>query len=72
MKQRIKGSMTVEAALLYPYFFLITILLVQLTIAKYGVVQKQAATLYDAVMTERKWQTSELLRLTDTAFDFFE
>lgn len=64
--------MTVEAALLYPYFFLITILLIQLTVARYGVVCKQAGSLYDKVFTNRKWETSERLRLTDTAFDFFE
>lgn len=64
--------MTVEAALLYPYFFLITVLLIQLTVARYGVVCKQAEQLYDAVFIDRKWETSERLRLTDTAFDFFE
>lgn len=71
MKQRVNGSMSVEAALLYPYLFLIAFLLVKLTIAQYAVVQKQAAELYDAVFTDRQMQTSELLRFTDTAFDFF-
>lgn len=72
MKKRINGSMTVEAALLYPYFLLITCLLIRLTVARYLVVQKQAEELYDGVFKERKLQTSGLLRLTDTAFDFFE
>ena len=72
MKKKISGSMTVEAALLYPYFLLITCLLIRLTVARYLVVQKQAAELYDGVFKERKLQTSELLRLTDTAFDFLE
>lgn len=72
MKKRIHGSVTVEAALLYPYFILITCLLIRLTVARYLVVQKQAAELYDGVFKERKLPTSELLRLTDTAFDFLE
>lgn len=72
MRKRINGSMTVEAAMLYPYFLLITCLLIRLTVARYGMVRKQAATLYDEVFKERKLQTSEVLRLTDTAFDFLE
>lgn len=72
MKKKISGSVTVEAALLYPYFLLITCLLIRLTVVRYLVVQKQAAELYDGVFKERKLQTSELLRLTDTAFDFLE
>lgn len=72
MKKRVKGSVTVEAALLYPYFLLITCLLVRLTVVRYQVVQQQAAELYDQVFQQRKLQTSELLRLTDTAFAFFE
>lgn len=72
MKKRVNASMTVEAAVLYPYFILITCLLIRLTVARYLVVQKQAAELYDGVFKERKLQTSELLRLTDTAFDFLE
>ncbi len=72
MRKRVNGSMTVEAAILYPYFLLITCLLIRLTVARYGMVRKQAAELYDEVFKERKMQTSELLRLTDTAFDFLE
>lgn len=72
MKKRVKASMTVEAAILYPYFILITCLLIRLTVARYLVVQKQAAKLYDEVFKDRALQTSELLRLTDTAFDFLE
>lgn len=72
MKRNVNGSMTVEAALLYPYLLFITFLLVRLTVVQYAVVREQAATLYDAVFTERNLQTSELLRATDTAFDFFE
>lgn len=72
MKKRVNASMTVEVAVLYPYFILITCLLIRLTVARYLVVQKQAAELYDGVFKERKLQTSELLRLTDTAFDFLE
>ena len=72
MKKRVKASMTVEAAILYPYFILITCLLIRLTVARYLVAQKQAAKLYDEVFKDRALQTSELLRLTDTAFDFLE
>lgn len=72
MRTKIKGSMTVEAALLYPYLLLITFLLVKLTVARYAVVKEQAARLFDTFFSERKLQTSELLRGADTAFDFFE
>lgn len=72
MKRNVNGSMTVEAALLYPYLLFITFLLVRLTVVQYAVVKEQAVTLCDAVFTERKLQTSELLRATDTAFDFLE
>lgn len=71
MKQRMKASMTVEAALLYPCLLLITFLLVKMVVYQYLSVQKQAAELYDAVFTERKTETSERLRIADTAFDFF-
>lgn len=72
MKQRISGSLTVEAALLYPYLLLIAFLLVKLTVVQYAAVREQAGDLYDAVFTERSLSSSELLRATDTAFDFFE
>lgn len=72
MKQRVKGSMTVEAALLYPFLLLLAFLLVKLTVYQYAVVREQAAALFDAVFTERNMQASELLRATDTAFDYFE
>lgn len=64
--------MTVEAALLYPYLLLITFLLVRLTVYQYVAVQEQAAILYDAVFTERGIETPDILRISDTAFDFFE
>ncbi len=72
MKQRVKASMTVEAALLYPYLLLVTFLLVKVTVYRYAEVQMQAARLYDTVFTERKTETSELLRMADTAFELFE
>lgn len=72
MKQRLRGSMTVEAAFLYPFLLMITFVLVKLTIGQYLAVNRQAAMLYDAVFTEKKMQTSEVLRLADTAFEFFE
>lgn len=72
MKRRIQGSMTVEAAFLYPYLLMITFLLVRLTIGQYEAVNRQAARLYDAVFTEKQSETTELLRFADTAFEFFE
>lgn len=71
MKQRVRASMTVEASLLYPYLILITFLLVKLTVYQYAVVREQAAGLYDAVFSEHKIKASQLLRISDTAFDFF-
>ena len=71
MKQRIKGSMTVEAAFLYPYMLMITFWLVMVTTDLYAAVNQQAAELYDAVFTEEVPAVSEVLRLADTAFDFF-
>ena len=72
MKQRIKGSMTVEAAFLYPSLLMIAFLLVKLTIGQYSAVNRQAGMLYDAVFTEKRMETPELLRFADTAFEFFE
>lgn len=71
MRRRSNAFMTVEAALLYPMLFLITFLLVQITIYRYGGVQKQAAQLYDAAVQEREIETPELLRAADTAFSLF-
>jgi len=64
--------MTVEAALLYPFLLMIAFLLVKLTVGQYLAVNRQAAMLYDTVFTEKKMKTSEVLRLADTAFEFFE
>jgi len=72
MKRRIGASMTVEAALLYPYMLLVMFLLVKLTVFQYAVVREEAAGLYDAVFTERKLSGSELVRLSELAFDLFE
>ncbi len=70
MKQRLTASMTVEATLLYPTMLLLTFLLVKLTVYQYVTVQKQAAELYDAVFSEQKTEASQLIRITDTAFEF--
>lgn len=72
MKRRVQGSMTVEAALLYPYLLTITFLLVRLTIGQYEAVNGQAALLYDTVFAAERKETSSLLRFADTAFDLFE
>lgn len=72
MKRRIRGSMTVEAAFLYPYLLTITFLLVKLTIGQYEAVNRQAALLYDTVFNENSMETSELVRFTDAAFEIFE
>lgn len=71
MKKRVKGSMTVEAALLYPYLILITVLLIKITVVQYTVVNRQAEELYDAVFTERRMESPELIRAAETAFDLF-
>ncbi len=71
MKRNLRGSITVEAALLYPFLLLITFLLVKLTLYQYEAVGEQAAGLYDAVFTERELQTPEMVRASDTAFDLF-
>lgn len=70
--ERVKASMTVEAAFIYPYLLLITFLLVELTVYRYISVRKSAADLYDAVVAEQRITVTERLRLTDTAFDLFE
>lgn len=70
MKRRLTASMTVEATLLYPTMLLLTFLLVKLTVYQYVTVQKQAAELYDAVFSEQKTEVSQLIRITDTAFEF--
>ncbi|MBQ9768106.1 MAG: pilus assembly protein [Lachnospiraceae bacterium] len=72
MQQGEKGSVTVEAALLYPFLLLITFLLVQMTLRQYQATAMQSAQLYDAVFTERNMQSADLIRATDAAFDFFE
>lgn len=72
MKRRIRASMTVEAALLYPYMLLVTFLLVKLTVFQYAVVREAAGGLYDAVFTARKLSNSELVRLSELAFDLLE
>lgn len=71
MKRRIQGSMTVEAAFLYPFLLTITFLLIKLTIGQYVAVNRQAEMLYDSVFAEKRLGTSEVLRLADTAFEFF-
>lgn len=71
MKRKLNGSVTVEAALLYPFLLTITFLTVQLTLHQYNAVGERAAKLYDTVFTERKFQASELVRASDAAFDFF-
>lgn len=71
MEQRSNASLTVEAALLYPMLFLLTFLLVWITVYRYREVQKQAGQLYDAVVAERTMETPELLRAADVAFSMF-
>jgi len=72
MKRRIQGSMTVEAAFLYPYLLTIAFSLVKLTVGQCEAVNRQAAGLYDTVFTEERSETAKLLRFADTAFEFFE
>lgn len=72
MKRKMQGSMTVEAAFLYPYLLMIAFLLVKLTLGQYAAVNRQAARLYDSVFMEERLETTKLLRFADTAFEFFE
>lgn len=69
MNRRVQGSMTVEAALLYPYLLMIAFLLVKMTVGQYMAVNQQAAILYDAVFTEDKFETSNRIRFADMAFE---
>ena len=66
-----KGSMTVEAALIYPFLFLITFYLVRLTMYQYVAVQREAGALFDKVCGEEFLQTPELIRISEAAFDLF-
>lgn len=72
MKQKLRGSITVEAALLYPFLMFLTFLLVELTLSEYKETAGQAAELYKAVFTERELQAPELVKASDTLFDFFD
>ncbi|MCH5273270.1 MAG: hypothetical protein J1E35_06315 [Lachnospiraceae bacterium] len=72
MRQKLQGSITVEAALLYPFLLFLTFLLVKLTLSEYEAAAEQAAGLYRAVFTERELQAPELVRASDTIFDFFD
>lgn len=65
------GSVTVEAAVLFPVLFTITFLLVQNTLLRYEEVQQQAGILYDAVVREEKIAITDRIRIADTAFEFF-
>lgn len=71
MQQGEKGSITVEAAFLYPFLLLVTFLLVQMTMRQYQATVVQAARLYEAVFSGRKLSTADLIRAADAAFDFF-
>lgn len=72
MQQKLKGSVTVEAALLYPFLLLVTFLLVKLTLCQYEAVAAQAADLCRTMFTEWKLQTPEIIRASETIFDFFD
>lgn len=72
MQQKLKGSVTVEAALLYPFLLLITFLLVKLTLCQYEAVANQAADLCRTVFTGQKLQAPEIIRASETVFDFFD
>lgn len=71
MKKRKKGSATVEAALIYPFLFLITFFLVRITVYQYAAVQQEAGILFDRVCGKGVLQTPELIRISEAAFDLF-
>lgn len=72
MQQNLKGSVTVEAALLYPFLLLITFLLVKLTLCQYEAVAARAADLCRTVFTGRGLQSPEIIRASEAIFDFFD
>lgn len=71
MQRKLKGSVTVEAALLYPFLLLITFLLVRLTLGEYAATGAQAADLCRTVFTGRRLQAPEIIRASEAVFDFF-
>lgn len=71
MKKKMKASATVEAALIYPFLFLITFFLVRITMYQYKAVQQEAGVLFDRVCGEDCLQTPELVRISEAAFDLF-
>lgn len=72
LRKELKGSITVEAAVLYPFFLLLTLTLIVLTVKAYHTIQEQACQLYKEVVSEQRFSSSERLRFLDTAFDFFK
>lgn len=72
MQQNLKGSVTVEAALLYPFLLLITFLLVKLTLCQYEATGARAADLCRTVFTGRGLQAPEIVRASEAIFDFFD
>lgn len=71
MKKKMKASATVEAALIYPFLFLITFFLVRITMYQYAAVQQEAGVLFDKVCGKGFLQTPELVRISEAAFDLF-
>lgn len=66
-----KGSMTVEAALLFPFLFLITFVLTQNTLVRYEEVTNRAGEFFDAAVREERFMAADKLRIADTAFELF-
>ena len=71
MRKKVKGSMTVEAALIYPFLFLVTLFLVRITMYQYVAVRQDAELLFDKVCGDHFLETPELIRISETAFDLF-
>ena len=63
--------MTVEAALLFPFLFLITFVLTQNTLVRYEEVINRAGELFDAAVREERFMAADKLRIADTAFELF-
>lgn len=71
MRKKAKGSMTIEAALIYPFLFLITFFLVRITMYQYVAVRQDAELLFDKVCGDHFLETPELIRISEAAFDLF-
>lgn len=68
-----KASLTVEAALVFPILFAVVFLLVRVTIWEYKDVQERSSMLIqDTTGSGAEISTTQIIRITDTAFRVIE